>query len=79
VTSKREIEKPWTHEKRSSWPTVIPCFGFGLGMILIGLQVFLAIFWLPRHKYCMVMEDNFDGPVLNSKNWNTEVQLGGFG
>ena len=34
---------------------------------------------MPQHEYCLVMEDNFDGPSVNTSIWDFEVQVGGFG
>ena len=77
--TKQEIKKPWIEERRSIWPTIIPCFGFACGLALMAVMVYLGVDSVPRHKYCLVMEDNFDGPTLNSSLWNVEVQLGGYG
>ncbi|PVH81977.1 glycoside hydrolase family 16 protein [Cadophora sp. DSE1049] len=79
LVAKIEIEKPWTKERRSVWPTVIPCFGFACGLALIAVMVYLGVKSVPRHEYCLVMEDGFDGPTLNTSIWQYEVQLGGFG
>ena len=77
--AKSEIEKPWVKERKCDWPTIIPCFGFACGLALMAVMVYLGLDSVPRHRYCLVMEDNFDGPSLNKSLWNQEVQLGGYG
>jgi hypothetical protein len=66
-------------ERKSDWPTIIPCFGFACGLALMAVMVYLGVDSVPRHQYCLVMEDKFDGPSLNKSLWNEEVQVGGFG
>ena len=77
--AKSEIEKPWLDEPRSKWPFIIPVTGIVCGLALIGVQIYLGWASIPRHKYCLVMEDQFEGSTLNASNWNQEVELGGFG
>lgn len=79
LVAKTEIEKPWTKERRSVWPTVIPCFGFVCGLALIAVMIWLGVRSVPKHEYCLIMEDDFDGPTLNTSIWQYEIQLGGFG
>lgn len=77
--TKDEIQKPWLQRKRTRWPTIIPCIGLVVGLIIIVGQVYGGWSSVDRHKYCLVMEDSFDGPTLNTSLWTQEVQLGGFG
>ncbi|XMA09604.1 hypothetical protein WAI453_002395 [Rhynchosporium graminicola] len=77
--AKSEIEKPWIGERQSVWPTIIPCFGFACGLALMAVMIYLGVDSVPRHKYCLIMEDEFEGPTLNTSIWDFEVQIGGFG
>lgn len=77
--AKESIEKPWLEKPKSKWPTILPCAGLLGGLALIALQMYLGWASVKINKYCLVMEDSFKGPTLNTSLWNQEVQLGGFG
>jgi len=79
IVAKESIEKPWLDEPKSRWPVIIPYFGIFVGLALAGLQMYLGWASVIQNKYCLVMEDGFDGAILNSSLWNYEVQAGGFG
>jgi len=79
IVAKENIEKPWMDEPKSKWPVLVPYLGIIIGLILAGYQMYLGWASVIQNKYCLVMEDNFDGDVLNSSIWNYETQLGGFG
>lgn len=79
MVAKDSIEKPWLEEKKSKWPIIIPYTGIIIGLGLAGLQMWLGYASVVQNKYCLVMHDDFDGPILNPSIWNHEVQLGGFG
>lgn len=79
MVTKEFIEKPWLDEKKSIWPVIIPYFGICVGFGLMGLQMYLGWASVAKNTYCLVMEDHFDGPTLNTSLWNYEIQLGGFG
>lgn len=51
-------------------------FGLIAGLIWLGMSIFS--YFNSQANYCLVMEDNFDGP-LNTSLWNHEVSVGGFG
>ena len=75
------VEKPWLNEKdhREKWAIWIPYIGIIVGiMAFIGIGI-TAIFTTPRHNFCLVFEDNFDGDSINADIWQHEVQLNGFG
>ncbi|KAI9341786.1 beta-1,3-glucan-binding protein [Zopfochytrium polystomum] len=59
------------------WLRIIPLFGLVPTFLLVGFIIYLGIKSVPTWKYCQVFEDNFD--TLDSKYWNHEVALGGFG
>ena len=47
--------------------------GFGVA----GYLCYHAQASVPKHDYCLVMDDNFDS--IDPENWSHEIQLGGFG
>ena len=80
----KEPGKQWTqgrHGKRSlrrSYLVVLAGIMAGVffSCLRIGLQV--LDFFEKEGKYCLVLEDHFDGP-LNMSTWNHEISVGGFG
>ena len=52
--------------------------GVMIGLIAVAATIALNFLMAPKHKYCMVLEDNFDGP-LDTSVWKYEQQTGGFG
>lgn len=50
--------------------------GLFFSCLRLGLQVF--DYFQSQGNYCLVFEDNFDGP-LNTSLWKHEVSVGGFG
>ncbi|KKA26507.1 hypothetical protein TD95_004245 [Thielaviopsis punctulata] len=79
--AKGSVEKPWLGKKdaRERWVTILPLLGILAGLGLAGFLVWDGVNSVVKHKYCLVMDDEFGGGKLDSSKWNTEVQLGGFG
>ncbi|KAI5922351.1 glucan 1,3-beta-glucosidase [Camillea tinctor] len=76
---KGEVEKPWLEKKdpKEKWVTILPVMG-----IIVGLGISAFLIWdglssVVKHKYCLVLEDNF--ATFNEDVWTKEVQVGGFG
>ncbi|KAK1758048.1 glycoside hydrolase [Echria macrotheca] len=77
---KGEVEKPWTAkvDPKEKWVTILPVLGIVLGLAISGILIWDGIRSVVKHNYCLVLEENFDGP-LDTSVWEHEVQLGGFG
>lgn len=50
-----------------------------LGLAITGVLCYLGLSKVPHHEYCPVLMEDFTSPTLNTKIWNQEVNLGGFG
>lgn len=50
--------------------------GLFSGLLLLGITIFTH--FNNESKFCLVMEDHFNGP-LNTSLWNHDVSVGGFG
>lgn len=77
------IEKPWLQDKkrRSSDRKAYWIFIFGLSLGLIGsaLLMYFAYAAVPKGKYCLVLDEQFDGDTINKDIWFHEMETGGFG
>lgn len=77
-------EKPWLDnkarkrsDKKAYWIFVI-AVGFGvLGAALI--VYFSGVAMVPNDKYCLVLQDDFNGDSLDTSIWFHEQETGGFG
>ncbi|KAI5476026.1 hypothetical protein MNV49_000498 [Pseudohyphozyma bogoriensis] len=77
-----KLKEPW-HKSRDGrralsnqyWVFVTLVFLGGSGAVLL---LFFTWWNLPRHEYCLILDENFDGHSLNTSIWNREVQSGGF-
>ncbi|KAI0475756.1 glycoside hydrolase family 16 protein [Xylariaceae sp. FL0804] len=76
---KGEAEKPWLAKKdpREKWTTILPLMGIGVGLLLSAFLVWDGLRSVVKHKYCLVLNDEFDS--FNEDVWTKEVQVGGFG
>jgi hypothetical protein len=80
----KEPLKQWTRSlhgkksKRNSYMLVLGGIFTGLifGLLRLGLSIYHHFEDLGN--YCLVFEDDFNGP-LNTSLWNHEVSVGGFG
>lgn len=54
--------------------------GVVLGLLCSGVVIGMGFYnWIhSSHKYCLVLDENFDGP-LNTNLWKHDIQVGGFG
>ncbi|GAA5881438.1 hypothetical protein JCM8547_005187 [Rhodosporidiobolus lusitaniae] len=61
--------------RRTRWT----CLAFS-SIGLLGAAALIVTAWLaiPKHDYCIVLDEQFDGP-LDTSVWHHEVQVGGFG
>ncbi|EPE08092.1 beta- -glucan-binding protein [Ophiostoma piceae UAMH 11346] len=77
---KGNIEKPWMGKKdpKERWVTILPLIGILIGLLISGVLVWDGLRSVVKHKYCLVMSDDFSGG-FRSDYWTKEVQLGGFG
>ncbi|KAK5655990.1 hypothetical protein OQA88_5128 [Cercophora sp. LCS_1] len=77
---KGEVEKPWTKnvDPKEKWVTILPIIGILIGLAISGFLVWDGIRSVVKHKYCLVLEDDFSRG-LDTAIWEKEVQLGGFG
>ncbi|KAK0523633.1 hypothetical protein OC835_006203 [Tilletia horrida] len=75
--------KPWLDSKtrksadrKTYWLMIVFAL---LGLVSIGLMVAFAALDQPHDEYCLIMQDDFDGDVINRDIWSFEQQTGGFG
>lgn len=61
------------------WLWIIPVTGFAIGVIVVGVLIYLQIATKPNHKYCPVLDEDFSSGVLNPKIWTKEAEVGGYG
>ncbi|EST06922.1 Glycoside hydrolase, family 16 [Kalmanozyma brasiliensis GHG001] len=76
-------EKPWletkrrkTHSRRSYW---IFIFGLSFGLAGAALLMYFAYAAVPKGKYCLVLDEQFEGTTINKDIWFHEQETGGFG
>ncbi|KPV73980.1 glycoside hydrolase family 16 protein [Rhodotorula graminis WP1] len=56
------------------------CLGFSSpGLLSAAALIVTAWLSVPKHEYCLVLNEQFDGDTLDSSIWHHEVQVGGFG
>lgn len=65
------------HDPRQKWVTIIPMFGFLLGLMTIAILAWDGWASVPTHVYCPVFVDDFSGG-FNSTIWSKEIQTGGY-
>ncbi|GAA6034553.1 hypothetical protein JCM8097_005389 [Rhodosporidiobolus ruineniae] len=62
--------------RRTRWS----CLGVStLGVLSAAALIVTTFLATPKHKYCLVLEETFDGSSINSDTWFHQVELGGFG
>ncbi|KAK3695767.1 glycoside hydrolase family 16 protein [Podospora appendiculata] len=78
---KGEVEKPWMSkvDPKEKWVTILPIIGIVIGLGISGFLVWDGIRSVVKHKYCLVLSDDFSSGSLNTDIWQQEVQVGGFG
>ncbi len=76
---KGELEKPWLDKKdpKEKWVTIIPILGIIVGLGISGFLVWDGLRSVVKHKYCLVLADDFTS--FDDAVWTKEVQVGGFG
>ncbi|KAI1801547.1 glycoside hydrolase family 16 protein [Daldinia bambusicola] len=74
-----EIDKPWLRHQhwKEKLANILPIVGFVLGLGVAGILIWDGLRSVAKHKYCLVLEDNFT--TFNGAVWTKEVQVGGFG
>ena len=78
VIDKPWITKPDSRARISWWLTIAFTV---LGLCAGAARIYFGYIGVAmiEQNLCLVMEDNFDGPELDSSIWSHEVDLGGFG
>jgi hypothetical protein len=66
-------------DRGEKWLWIIPTSGFIIGLIVVGVLIYLQVATKPNHNYCPVLEEDFSSGVLNPEVWMKEVEVGGFG
>ncbi|PWN27269.1 concanavalin A-like lectin/glucanase, partial [Jaminaea rosea] len=79
----RPIHKPWVESKSRKRDDRNVRIAFACTILLgviagIGL-IALGYLDVPRHKYCLVLQEDFQGTEINSNVWFHEQETGGFG
>jgi hypothetical protein len=77
---KGTIDRPELRERdpRGIWITLIPIFGFIVGLTAIALLSWTGYSSVSNHQYCEVFIDDFSGG-FNSTIWTKHVETGGYG
>lgn len=78
----KDIRKPWlleARDPRENWLTWMPIIAVSLGLCVSGVLVWDGWRRVINHKYCLVLDENFDGGELNPDIWSYELQTGGWG
>jgi hypothetical protein len=77
--NKDEIEQAWLDKKdpREKWVTIIPIIGFCLGLAVAALLIWMGLWTVVDHNYCLVLDEDFS--FWNDKVWTKEVEVGGYG
>lgn len=72
-------EQPWREKKdrRKIWDPIFFYGGILIGLGISGFICYREWYRVPRHEYCLVLEDHFS--TLDPNTWGHEVQVGGFG
>jgi len=75
--------KPWLENKarrkadlKAYWIFVIGCF---LGIAAAAGVIYSGVAEVPKHSYCLVLDEEFSGTTLNTDIWFRELETGGFG
>lgn len=82
-TTQRKVDKPWLSDHRRTKSHAVAFWTFVLaattGLIGSALLLYMAYASVPRDKYCLVLDEQFQGRQLNRSIWFYEQQTGGFG
>ncbi|KAJ9473817.1 Glycoside hydrolase [Pseudozyma hubeiensis] len=77
------VEKPWLEDKKRKssdrkayWIFIV---GLSFGLIGAALLMYFAYAAVPRDKYCLVLDEQFEGSTINKDIWFHEIETGGFG
>ena len=78
-----QAEKPWLESKKrhsskrkAYWIFVI---GVSVGLVGAALLMYFAYAAVPKGKYCLVLDEQFEGTTINKDIWFHEMETGGFG
>ncbi|ETS64263.1 hypothetical protein PaG_01510 [Moesziomyces aphidis] len=78
-----KVDKPWLDDKKrkSSDRKAYWIFNISLSLGLIGAAVlmYFAYAAVPKDKYCLVLDEQFEGNTINKDIWFHEQETGGFG
>lgn len=78
-----KVDKPWLDDKKrkSSDRKAYWIFNISLSLGLIGAAVlmYFAYAAVPKDKYCLVLDEQFEGNTINKDIWFHELETGGFG
>ncbi|CDW97215.1 hypothetical protein [Sporisorium scitamineum] len=76
-------EKPWMNSKKthSSKRKAYWIFNFGVSLGVVGaaLLMYFAYASMPKGKYCLVLDEQFEGTTINKDIWFHEIESGGYG
>ncbi|TKY86954.1 hypothetical protein EX895_003631 [Sporisorium graminicola] len=80
---KGKVEKPWLNDRKRLRSHKLAFWAFMAsaltGVVGAALLMYFAYASVPRDKYCLVLEDHFDGSELDKSIWFHEQEVGGFG
>ncbi|SJX61510.1 related to beta-1,3-glucan binding protein [Sporisorium reilianum f. sp. reilianum] len=78
-----EVYKPWLEDKKRKssdrkayWIFVV---ALSLGIVGAAALMYSAFASVPNDKYCLVLDEQFEGNTLNKDIWFHEMETGGFG
>ncbi|KAH8697859.1 putative gram-negative bacteria binding protein [Talaromyces proteolyticus] len=75
-----EYERPWLDDKRLKRTRMNNYIIYGFlvaGLAVSGYINYHATAEVPKHSYCLILDDTFS--TLDTSVWTREVQVGGFG
>ncbi|BGP17074.1 hypothetical protein JCM10213_006896 [Rhodosporidiobolus nylandii] len=62
--------------RRTRWT----CLGVSsLGLFAAAAMIVTTWLAIPKHSYCLVLDEQFDGNSIDTNTWNHDIELGGFG
>ncbi|TKY89787.1 hypothetical protein EX895_001084 [Sporisorium graminicola] len=78
-----KVEKPWLNSKKRKasarklyWVFVL---ALSVGIIGSALLMYFAYASVAKGKYCLVLDEQFEGTTINKDIWFHEIETGGFG
>ncbi|KAL2060631.1 hypothetical protein VTL71DRAFT_9272 [Oculimacula yallundae] len=74
-----EYEKPWLDKKNRAmpWDAITFYSAVTASFLIGGYLLYDAYIKVPRHEYCLILDDKF--ATLDTNTWSHEIQVNGYG